>query len=495
MFGFSSRSFNSDNFRQNVTKNNLPKKSSISIEGLLNEYYFQTGVTNTTETVSPSFLVSSHVDPISHEKELYIAVGCNSKDDGKNVRNKLNLIVVLDISGSMGSRFSTHYASSESSETTSDKSKTKMQVAVDVLLELVGIMNPEERLGIILFDDVSQVLQPIRKLDSIDKEQLTEKIDGVTQRGGTSMVAGYTTALEMMTDMITENQDQDGYDNRIIFLTDAMPNSGSESDTLIQLSHRAAQKNIFTSFIGIGLDFNSDLVDKITKVKGSNYFSVHSGQQFKKILVTDFNYIVTPIAFNAVLFMESEGYQIDKVYGTPYDNDSSAIMKVDTVTASPKDEKGAKGGVVLLKVKPKLTSNENPSSVVKLTLVYEDRHGNKNKSTTEFDLIQRVEELGQNSTGSVYENTGIHKAILLVKYVNLMHQIIDSQNHKSKLNQSDGINTVKSNNDNSLEISKVMKQDLIEFITYFKQEIDIIGDKDLNKELDVLDQFRYAQES
>jgi len=41
----------------------------------------------------------------------------------------------------------------------------------------------------------------------------------------------------------------------------------------------------------VGLDFNVELVDQLTKTKGTNYFSVHSSEQFKKILVTGKNII------------------------------------------------------------------------------------------------------------------------------------------------------------------------------------------------------------
>jgi len=296
-----------------------------------------------------------------------------------------------------------------------------------------------------------------------------------------------------------EKDEQQGYDNRIIFLTDAMPNIGGGPNSLLGLSKRAARNKIYTSFIGIGLDFDTDLVDSITKVRGSNYYSVHSAVQFKRLLNEDFNYTVTPIAFDAVLFMESEAYQIDKIYGTPYDNESNAVMKVDTVTASPKDERGSKGGLVLLKLKHKLTSNMNPSKNVKLTLIYEDRDGNKKTTTTEFDLEERLSQLskGDDESSSVYENSGIQKAILLVKYVEMMHQVIDSVSNRTEVNQSDRpflFGRPASSRSGSLTITKSMKKDLVQFLSYFKREIQSVGDNSLNKELDVLDKLRYADE-
>ncbi len=39
---------------------------------------------------------------------------------------------------------------------------------------------------------------------------------------------------------------------------------------------------LFTTFIGVGVDFNSELIEEIVKVRGANYFAVHSVPEFKE---------------------------------------------------------------------------------------------------------------------------------------------------------------------------------------------------------------------
>ena len=39
--------------------------------------------------------------PITKKEELFIGFGINCRDDGKNLRNNLNLMILLDVSGSM----------------------------------------------------------------------------------------------------------------------------------------------------------------------------------------------------------------------------------------------------------------------------------------------------------------------------------------------------------------------------------------------------------
>ncbi len=85
-----------------------------------------------------------------------------------------------------------------------------------------------------------------------------------------------------------------------------MPNSGElRRDRLFGLARSASDRDIHTTFIGVGVDFNSDLVEYISKVRGANYFTVNSSQEFKKLLDREFNYMVTPLVYDLKLELES----------------------------------------------------------------------------------------------------------------------------------------------------------------------------------------------
>lgn len=43
---------------------------------------------------------------------------------------------------------------------------------------------------------------------------------------------------------------------------------------------------------GVGLDFNTELVETVSKVKGANYFSVHTPGEFRRRLAEDFDFAV-----------------------------------------------------------------------------------------------------------------------------------------------------------------------------------------------------------
>ena len=111
------------------------------------DYTFDTGEKEESkELFSPSYSTAISKDPISNKNELYMTVGLNSnikQSDFK--RKKLNLVVVLDISGSMKSSFNSYYYdkyTEKKQENTEDNEKTKMQIAnesVNVLLNQLNL--------------------------------------------------------------------------------------------------------------------------------------------------------------------------------------------------------------------------------------------------------------------------------------------------------------------------------------------------------------------
>lgn len=104
----------------------------------------------------------------------------------------------------------------------------------------------------------------------------------------------------------------------------------------------------------MGLDFDTDLVEKLTKFTGCNYYSVDSKKEFKKIMSNDFNYTVSPMVLDSEIRIESECFQIESVYGTPHSSETNKdFIRLGSMCASDIDVEynGTKGGLILIKLK------------------------------------------------------------------------------------------------------------------------------------------------
>ncbi|MDD4652591.1 MAG: VWA domain-containing protein [Methanothrix sp.] len=414
-----------NNFRENILQDYLPLPTDVTYEGLFYDYYFYTGEAKECKKLfCPSYSYAVSKDPFSMQPQYYLSVGLNSgMTDFK--RKKLNLVVVLDFSGSMGSPFDEYYYDRfgnkvEQNDGESSASKTKMEIADESVVALLNHLNPDDRFGMVLFSDDAFLVDPLTSVADKDMSRLKSRIMEIKETYGTNMEAGMEKGTALFDRFL--QADKSEYENRIIFLTDAMPNMGETGDLgLYRMLEDNADQGIYTTFIGIGVDFNTELIESISKIKGCNYYSVHSAKEFRTRMDDEFDFMVTPLVFDLRLKLDAPGYEIEKVYGSPEaDQATGELMKVNTLFPSKAEEGQVKGGVILVKLK-KLSDQES----MRLSVSYEDRNGVKDSD--QADVVMA----GQDA--DFYQNSGIRKAVLLSRYADLLKDwIIDERTAADK---------------------------------------------------------------
>ena len=155
-----------------------------------------------------------------------------------------------------------------------------------------------------------------------------------------------------------------------------MPNLGDTSrDSLAEDVKKNAKNGIYTTFIGVGVDFNTEVIECLSDVRGANYYSVHSSEEFKRIMGEDFDYMVTPLVFDLELKLESDLFEIANVYGTDTKKLSSGtIMNVNTLFPSRTTNNGeTKGGVILLKLKCGKSVDDLPEKISEDNLKFNNK--------------------------------------------------------------------------------------------------------------------------
>merc|ERR1719473_411125 len=305
-------------------------------------------------------------------------------------------------------------------------SKSKMQLANEAVVSLLSKLRPTDRVGIVLFSNNAQVLLPLTEVAELDLATISGKQLAVKAGGGTSMEAGFQAAAGLLRPVA--NGVCGERESRIIFLTDDMPNVGAvDGDTMLGMVGHAAEKGIYTSLLGVGLDFDADVVEAMSKAKGAWYGSVKSSEAFRKRLDDEFDYMVTPLVFNLRFHLSSDAYVIDKVFGSPESElGSGQLMRINTLFPAAKDEQGqTKGGMVLLRL-VKQSSCRAADEILKLRVSYEDRCGLPDFS--ELSVQPCLPGRSNGSSGSYFENKGVRKAVLLARYASVLHQwLIDER--------------------------------------------------------------------
>jgi Ca-activated chloride channel family protein len=485
-----------NNFRENIKNGYLPLPTDITCEGLYYDYYFDTGQTKACNKLyCPSYSYAVTRDPFSHKTDYYLSVGLNSgMKESDFARKKLNLVIVLDISGSMSSSFDSYYYDRFGNPVELDwteRHTQKIEVAKDAVMSILDQLNDDDRFGIVLYNSQAYLLQPMTLVRRSDMDDVYDRISEIQADSNTNLSAG----MRLGTDLVEKysDSDPDDYENRIIFLTDAMPNTGETGQYgLLSLLKNNASDHIYTTFIGIGVDFNTELIDYITKTRGANYYSVHSPRDFMARVDDEFDYMVTPLIFNLRLTLDSDDWEIEQVYGSPEaDKATGELMKVNTLFPSKKVDGETKGGLILLK----LRNTGDESGSIRLRTSYEDRAGDVDGSEAKIYLDDERPEY--------FDNSGIQKGVLLARYADLVQNwLVDEREHASwsrpwepRVSYEDGICLPPSllgqweRTSLPLMVSSPYRSLFRDFSGYFSDEMDEIGDNTLKQEMDILHQL------
>eukprot|EP00005_Dracoamoeba_jomungandri_P000993 CAMPEP_0174255434 /NCGR_PEP_ID=MMETSP0439-20130205/4775_1 /TAXON_ID=0 /ORGANISM="Stereomyxa ramosa, Strain Chinc5" /LENGTH=580 /DNA_ID=CAMNT_0015337625 /DNA_START=496 /DNA_END=2238 /DNA_ORIENTATION=+ len=465
-------------FRKCVQSGRKPAASSFSVEGLFGEYYFDTSSPQQPSTksfkmekeekqlFSPGFVQACSKNPFTQQYERFLSVSLTSDLTEASLQTlPLNLVLCLDISGSMSDHFSEDGAGSQQ----------KLQVAVRAILSLLTQIeeNDENQFGIVLFNHSAEILEQMSSVKNKNMAVVKEKLTKLRAHGGTNIAE----ALKLSTEVLVGfKQPINTHENRILFFTDALVTVGSNDSAFLLSSLKDnAAVGIFTTIIGVGIDFNAKLVSEMTKTMGANYLAVNNSKEFNRAMEEDFKHLVNPLVFDLRMCMKSNIFTVEKVYGTANDDQKKdEVLHVATLFSSPRNESTdeVKGGIILLKLAQE-TSGEFSDTVI-FELSYKDRNGKESTQQKEVRLVSLQETNNKTQTSNqkrkftdsqtlpFYETNGIQKAVLLSRYYELVSQWL--------------------NGENSPQLCSTFK----EFLPYFEKEAESIEDDELQKEVEIL---------
>jgi Ca-activated chloride channel homolog len=482
------------NFRENIYNNYLPLPTDVTYEGLFYDYFFDTGATESANKLySPSYCSAVTRDPLSHQPDYYLSIGLNSGLKAADFeRKKLNLVIVLDGSGSMNSQYDQYYYNGTGNRVDPYAEEginrpLKIDSAKLAVASILDQLNRDDRIAIVTFNSNAYLNKPMGPVAHTNMDDLKYRVMDIAAGGSTNLAAGIQIGTQQFNGFY--EIDNYEYENRMMILTDAEPNTGDFSGGgLFNLLANNANNRIYTTFIGIGVDFNSSLIEQITKVKGANYYSVHSPRQFRDRIQDEFDYMVTPLVFNVDLSIYSKGWRIEKVFGNPEaDLTSGNLMHINTLFAAKSEGGENKGGIVVLKMQ-KISSGNLP---IYLRTTYEDRNG-RTDGDEQIVSLETVQP-------EYFDNGGIRKAVLLSRYAALLKNWLTDERQHVNYHQSwdpciredTGImlpleTSQWERQSMPLSVAPGYRQIFSNFSSYFKGEMNTIGDQSLGQEMDIL---------
>jgi len=265
------------------------KTSFINYENTFGTFGFRVPTTNSAFV--PVFETATVSDPNGGAKRTFVSVSFASSFNGSSIcRKSLNVVIALDISGSMGWSFDNDDISSTST--------SKLEVAKTCMKAIISKLNPNDRIGIVLFNHEQSTMESLKLVSDVDMADLLRRIDRLSSQGGTCLQKGFEAGMRALEKCKEVVESIDGANSRVIFMTDMESNSHDEKGVLHRAKHYASKRRFHTTVVGIGVDLSVGTVEGLSSIAGCRYTSVSNASEFQSTVASDFDYDVTPIAFD-----------------------------------------------------------------------------------------------------------------------------------------------------------------------------------------------------
>ena len=204
-------------------------------------------------------------------QEVVVKIDLGAVADRKRShRTPLNLAVVLDRSGSMAG--------------------AKIEKARQAAMELVDRLAPDDIFSLVAYDDHVEVLVSAQRVD--DKRELKARIARIRHGGGTALHAGVQAGGEQLREYLSSKRI-----NRILLLSDGLANVGpSSTHDLRRLGNQLSRQGIAVTTIGVGDDYNEDLMAGLAEASDANYYYVKDTEKLPQIFAKEFGELITVAA-------------------------------------------------------------------------------------------------------------------------------------------------------------------------------------------------------
>jgi Ca-activated chloride channel family protein len=223
---------------------------------------------------------------------IYLRLSLKSLAGAKREhRTPINAAIVIDRSGSMaGDRLSA--------------AKEGARVGIDRL-------SSDDTVALVAYNHSVDVLSPAAPLRG-SSDTLKRAIDRLTADGTTALYDGVKEGGRQVEEFLSDKKV-----NRVVLLSDGLANVGPSSpDELAKLGRTLASKGITVSTIGLGLDYNEDLMQRLAAASDGNHVFVERPSDLKEIFDREFGDALSVSARDITITIECKlGFEPIRILG------------------------------------------------------------------------------------------------------------------------------------------------------------------------------------
>jgi len=191
-------------------------------------------------------------------------------DDILDLRKKesqhVDMVIVLDRSGSMEGQ--------------------KLRDAKKAVLNLLSNLSPGDRFALVTYSDSVQRHSSLVSVTNGNRECLQSAIKRISAGGATNLGAGLQEGINVLS-----RAQKTGNVGKVILISDGLANRGvTNPASLGTMASVAVEKEFGVSTVGVGNDFNEQLMTTIADRGTGNYYYLENPISFAKVFQKEFHY-------------------------------------------------------------------------------------------------------------------------------------------------------------------------------------------------------------
>lgn len=363
-------------FRQLVesgyTLNDLQSNSVFRTEEMINYFTY-----NYTKPEGKNvFGITTEVGycPWNKESQL-LRIGIKAKEINMSKRAPLNLVFLVDVSGSMAS-------------------KEKLPLFKEAFASLLEKLNKNDRISIVTYADGAKVV--LNSVKGSNKKGILNKVNSLEATGGTNGGEGLKLAYKLAKKNYNKKSN-----NRIILSTDGDLNIGMTStDELKDYISEERSKGIYLSVLGFGNgSYNDEIMETLADNGDGNYSIIDTLSEAQKVLEGEFMGKMYTVAKDVKFQMNFDPKYIESYRLIGYENRMMDTEDFDNDVKDAGDMGSGDELTILYELKTCETNNVNTAE------------------TNTNDPSSKANNVSKNTENSAAINSAINSGITLnVRY-------------------------------------------------------------------------------
>jgi Ca-activated chloride channel family protein len=195
--------------------------------------------------------------------------------------------------------------------------------ARDAAMQMIDRLRDGDRVSIVSYADDVRVDVPSLVLDARSRERVKDAIRRIGPNGWTNLSGGLVAGHAE----VRAHLDSDKV-NRVILISDGLANRGVTAlPALNRIAREALQEGIVTTTLGLGANYNEDLMTAVADNGGGNYYFVQESKEIAGVLAGEVAQMMATVARQVAMELTlPAGVTVDEVFGYAWQQEGPTVI-------------------------------------------------------------------------------------------------------------------------------------------------------------------------